>query len=266
MLFAPGETTKTVRIQLETSAAYDVAGALETFRLNLSNAVNATIATPTATITIVDDDVLGENVFSHGIGDDIYFVDAANDKIVENPDGGTDLVYAAVDYTLPSQVEQLTLRAGAVNGTGNEIDNLLTGNDAPNVLNGLAGNDTLDGLGGADTMAGGAGNDTYAVDHSGDVVTEGADEGTDLVRASISYTLGAHLENLTLTGTSPIDGTGNALANLITGNGASNRLNGGVGTDTLVGGGGDDTHVVDNAGDVVDESAGGGFDCWAPAP
>ena len=49
-------------------------------------------------------------------------------------------------------------------------------------------------------MVGGAGNDTYVVDATGDVVTEQADEGTDTIQSSVSYTLGANVENLTLTG------------------------------------------------------------------
>ena len=105
----------------------------------------------------------------------------------------------------------------ALNGTGNSAYNRLTGNSAGNVLSGLAGVDTLDGGLGADTMAGGIDNDTYVVDDAGDVVSEGANAGTDTVEAVMDYTLTANVENLTLTGTTDLTGTGNALANVITG-------------------------------------------------
>ena len=59
------------------------------------------------------------------------------------------------------------------------------------------------------------------------------------------------LENLTLTGTDAIDGTGNALANTLTGNEGDNLLAGGLGNDT---------YVVDNAGDAITELAGQGSD------
>ncbi len=83
-----------------------------------------------------------------------------------------------------------------------------------------------------DTLQGGAGNDTYVISRN-DVIIEAAKGGTDTVQASISYTLGANLENLTLTGTANLAGTGNALANVITGNSGNNRLNGAAGVDTV---------------------------------
>ena len=63
-------------------------------------------------------------------------------------------------------------------------------------------------------MTGGDGNDIYEVDDAGDVVVEaaGATSGTDRVDSSISFVLGANVENLTLTGGDAINGTGNALA------------------------------------------------------
>ena len=65
------------------------------------------------------------------------------------------------------------------------------------------------------------------------------------VQSGVSYTLGANVENLTLTGTGDINATGNALDNTLTGNAGNNILDGGAGDDTMVGGTGNDTYVVD---------------------
>ncbi len=119
---------------------------------------------------------------------------------------------------------------------GSAFNDTLTGNDASNVLVGNAGNDTLAGWSGADTMLGGVGNDTYLVENAGDVVFEKANEGTDTVSSRLTYNLTANVENLILTGTTAVNGTGNALNNTMAGNTAANQLNGGGGNDTLDGG------------------------------
>jgi Ca2+-binding RTX toxin-like protein len=89
-------------------------------------------------------------------------------------------------------------------------------------------------------MAGGGGNDTYTVDDVGDVVVEATGAGTDHVRSSVSYTLGAFVENLTLLGTNNTNASGNLFANIITGNSGNNIIAGGFGMDTLAGGSGSD--------------------------
>ena len=203
----------------------------------------------------------GADVMIGGDGNDTYVVDNVADVISELAGGGTDTVNAASTYTLGTELENLTLGGTLViNGTGNALDNLITGNSKNNILTGDAGNDTLNGGAGIDTLVGGLGDDTYDVDVVADVVTELVGEGTDQVRSSLGYVLGANIENLTLLGTSAANGTGNAAANIITGNSGTNTLDGGAGADTLTGGNGSDTYVVDDAGDVVVELAAQGID------
>ncbi|MCA3444469.1 MAG: Ig family protein, partial [Rhodobacter sp.] len=89
--------------------------------------------------------------------------------------------------------------------------------------------------------------------------TEAAGAGTDTVRSSVTLTLGANLENLVLTGTAAINGTGNSGANVLTGNNAANTLDGGGGADTLAGGAGQDSYHY-GIGDGIDTIHDGGTD------
>ena len=187
-----------------------------------------------------------------GEGDDIYVVDNF-DTISEYANQGIDTVQSSVTRTLDANFENITLTGtAAINGTGNELDNVLIGNSAKNTLIGNAGNDTLNGGAGVDTMLGGVGNDTYIVDSSRDVVSENANEGLDTVQADISYTLAANVENLTLTGTGAINATGNTVDNVLLGNSAINTLTGGAGNDLLNGGAGNDTLKGDAGNDVLE--------------
>jgi len=191
------------------------------------------------------------NVLTGGTGNDTYVV-GIGDTVVEQASSGTDTIQSSVSWTLGTNVENLTLTGtSAINGTGNTLNNSLIGNTGSNIL---------DGSSGTDAMSGGAGDDIYVVDNTADTVTENASAGIDTVQSSVTYTLGANVDNLTLTGTAAINGTGNGLNNVLTGNSVANVLNGGTGADTMNGGAGNDTYVVDNPGDVVTEAPGGGTD------
>ena len=200
----------------------------------------------------------GNDTLIGGAGNDTYVVDSLTDTINEDPGAGTDLVQSNISFSLAAltNLENLTLTGnGAIDGTGNGLNNTITGN---------GGNNTLNGGAGIDTLIGGLGNDTYVVDSATDTITELSGGGTDTVRSSVTFTLAttplANIENLTLTGTAAINGTGNGLNNTLTGNSAANVLNGGVGNDTMAGGLGNDTYVVNSALDVVTEASAAGTD------
>lgn len=215
----------------------------------------------------------GNDSMYGGKGDDTYTVDSATDVINENANEGTDTVKSSVTLTLTNaNVENLTLTGtSAINGTGNSLNNMLIGNSGNNTLTGGAGDDWLDGAAGTNTLVGGIGNDTYVLSVSTNTITELANEGTDTVQSAITYTLGAtsNLENLTLTGTSAINATGNSLNNTLIGNSGNNTLTGGTGddwldgaagTNTLVGGTGNDTYVLSVSTNTLTEAANEGAD------
>ncbi|MBP6365887.1 MAG: VCBS repeat-containing protein [Nitrosomonas sp.] len=193
-----------------------------------------------------------------GLGNDTFFVDHVDDVVHEYANQGIDQVSSSITYTLPTNVENLTLTGLlAINGIGNDLANKLVGNSAANLLNGGDGNDTLDGKAGADTMTGRMGYDSYVVDNVDDSVVEYSKEGTDSINSSVTYTLPANVENLTLIGGAAINGTGNDMANNIVGNSVNNQLDGGIGSDILNGGAGNDILTGGAGYDVFRFTAGG---------
>jgi ELWxxDGT repeat protein len=204
----------------------------------------------------------GADTLAGGLGDDLYRVDAL-DRILEAADGGIDRVLSTESFSLVNApgVEILQLiGVAAANAVGNALSNLLTGNEAANRLDGGEGADTLNGGGGADTLRGGLGDDRYVVTEPGVVVLEAANAGTDLVTATVSVTLGANVENLSLLGAAAIGGTGNGLANILLGNGQANRLEGAAGNDSLSGAAGADTLIGGVGADTL--SGGQGADIF----
>ena len=196
----------------------------------------------------------GDDQMTGNGGDDTYSVDSAGDVVIESIGGGNDTVQTTLAaYTLAENIENVQYTGSRTfSGIGNALDN---------VLSGAARSDRLDGGAGADAMRGGDGSDTYVVDNGGDVVVEFADQGLDRVLSRVSYTLSENVENLQLTTSLGISGTGNGLSNQIVGNSGANVLDGRGGADILTGGAGVDTFVFQRgeaANDVVTDFAGAG--------
>lgn len=220
-------------------------------------------------------------------GDDTYVVDNLGDVIDESTGDGIDTVEATVTHVLAAGVENLVLfGAAATTGTGNELANTMTGNNAANRLYGMAGddgigggngddtlkggdgddtlqggggddtlqgeagNDLLDGGAGNDDMRGGLGDDTYILDTAGDKVSEAGGGGIDTIRAGFAYTLANGFENLVITTSQAVAGTGNGAANTLTGGNGGNVLSGLGGADTIDGGGGADTLTGGTSNDI----------------
>ena len=201
--------------------------------LNFSGTANATGSLNLAWIQYVNG----------GAGNDALSIASTNTAVTVHGNNGND--------TLTSGTSSDIL----IGDAGNDS---LVGGAGDDSITGGTGNDALIGGAGNDTLIGETGDDRYEVNISTDVIVETGDSltgGVDTVTSYVSWTLGDSLENLTLTGTGAINGTGNSLANTLTGNSAANSLNGGAGNDTLSGGLGNDTYTVDSSGDVITESS-----------
>ncbi|MEQ1718554.1 MAG: Calx-beta domain-containing protein [Hyphomicrobium sp.] len=132
--------------------------------------------------------------------------------------------------------------SGADTLSGTLGRDIVLGGAENDILNGGFGPDLRSDLF-ADRLYGGAGSDTYDVKDSIDVVIEKASEGVDSIRSgTVSVNLANYLnvENIVLTGSAALNGTGNAANNVVIGNSGANILIGAGGNDTLIGGAGQD--------------------------
>ncbi len=217
----------------------------------------------------------GANHIDGGDGDDLIKSGGGNDTVLgglgadqilggdgaDNIDGGGDvdrLDGGNGDDILAggSGNDILDGGAGADTMDGGVGADQLNGGDGNDSLTGGDGNDVLTGGLGADAMTGGLGDDCFYVDDAGDTTIEASGQGTDTVRASVTFTLAANIENLIQEGSANIDGTGNSLANAITGNVGNNTLDGGAGDDVIKAGNGNDVLIGGTGSDILVGGAG----------
>ena len=167
-------------------------------------------------------------------GNDLYYVNNVNDVVIESVNEGHDTVKSSTYYILSSNVEDLTLLGtNNLDGTGNNLNNLIQGNSGNNNLFGQDGDDRLWGNDGNDTLVGDLGYDELIGDEGDDHLYGGADN-----------------DNL----------FGQEDNDILEGGAGNDYLDGGIGNDALIGGTGDDIYVVDSYADSVTEFADGGID------
>ncbi|MDQ7251013.1 calcium-binding protein [Dongia sedimenti] len=202
----------------------------------------------------------GDDLLTGGTAADTYYIDSLGDTVVEAGAGGVDAVFASASgYTLSANVENLTLIAGALVGTGNDLANSINGTTSNNTLDG-----GVEGVAANDTLVGKAGDDTYILRNAGDVVTELGGEGNDTVEvrfAGSAYTVANYVETVKIAagvsaGTITANGQGmtmigNELANTLVGGALNDIFDGGAGADSFTGNGGSDTVTYANATDYV---------------
>ncbi|MBV8209158.1 MAG: DUF2974 domain-containing protein [Burkholderiaceae bacterium] len=206
-----------------------------------------------------------------GSGTGTFVVNDASAVITVQPGLGSDTVLSSVSYTLSNYVKALTLTGSAnLTATSNATGAVLTGNAGNDTLIGGSNRDTLIAGSGVDTLIGGSGPygavpDTFVINNVNDVIQLPANAGADTVESSVSYTMIAGVDTLTLTGSADVAGTGNSDAsNIITGNAGNDTLTAGSGRDTLaagsglatlIGGTGADEFDINNVGDVIQLAA-----------
>jgi Ca2+-binding RTX toxin-like protein len=174
-----------------------------------------------------------------GFGDDTYIVHNSATHVVEYADGGTDTVLSYINYTLPDNVENMSLvSTTGLTGTGNALDNTISGSSGNDTIYGLDGNDTLNGGSGDDVIYGGAGAD-HITGGSGNDTLYGGD-GNDVL-------------------------SGNDGNDIIYGEAGANTLYGNAGNDVIIGGSGNDTIEGGAGTDVMTGGGGNNIFRWRPA-
>jgi serralysin len=236
----------------------------------------------TGTINQVDAATGGDNLYGGYGADGLYGLDGNDHLYGGDGDDSSFLFLLKTKSAYPSADALFTLvHAGLYGGTGDDYldggtgddyldggadrdtlfggsgSDALKGGDGDDTMSGDTGNDFLDGGAGADSMAGGFGDDIYVVDDIFDTVFEHDAGGTnDRINSTVSFTLAANVEDLTLQGLTNINGIGNDSNNQIIGNDGNNVLEGLGGADTLVGGVGNDRLMGGAGSDTLNGGAG----------
>ena len=205
------------------------------FNLIHANAGNDTLTAGSGIATLIG-----------GAGNDVFVLNNTSDYVIVQPHLGSYTIDTSVSYTMPDNVQNLTgTGAAAITLTGGRTNATITAN---------SGNDTLVAGTGIVTMVGGSGNDTFVVNNAADQISVATAKTGNVVQSSVSYTLGANLQNLTGVGWDDLVLTGNNLSNKLVANDAFDTLISGTGVTTMVGGSAADVFVVNNSSDVISVS------------